>query len=86
MNPLDAMAAISGELEDGDNMDRLFYYDLRGWLVEDLLWKKDKMGMSASIEARVPYLDQDVVEYALKIGGLDEDPRPAAEADIPQTV
>jgi asparagine synthase (glutamine-hydrolysing) len=36
-------------------------------LVEDLLLKKDKMGMSASIEARVPYLDQDVVEYALKL-------------------
>jgi asparagine synthase (glutamine-hydrolysing) len=67
MNPLDTVAAISGELEDGDDMDRLFYYDLRGWLVEDLLLKKDKMGMSASIEARVPYLDQDVVEYALKL-------------------
>jgi asparagine synthase (glutamine-hydrolysing) len=67
INPLDVIAAISGELEDGDDMDRLFYYDLRGWLVEDLLLKKDKMGMSASIEARVPYLDQDVVEYALKL-------------------
>jgi asparagine synthase (glutamine-hydrolysing) len=66
-NPLEAMAAIVGQLEDGDDMDRLFYYDLRGWLVEDLLLKKDKMGMSASIEARVPYLDQDVVDYALKL-------------------
>jgi asparagine synthase (glutamine-hydrolysing) len=58
------------------DLDRLFLFDLRGWLVEDLLLKKDKMGMSASIEARVPYLDQDVVDFAttlpahLKLRGL----------------
>jgi asparagine synthase (glutamine-hydrolysing) len=55
--------------EDGeiDPIDRLFYFDIASWLVEDLLLKKDKMGMSASIEARVPYLDQDVVAFALRL-------------------
>jgi asparagine synthase (glutamine-hydrolysing) len=50
-----------------DALDRLFFFDLRSWLVEDLLLKKDKMGMSASIEARVPYLDQDVVAFSLRL-------------------
>ena len=54
-------------MDTEDDFDRLFYFDLKSWLVEDLLLKKDKMGMSASIEARVPYLDQDVVEFAMKL-------------------
>ena len=36
--------------------------DLRNWLVDDLLMKVDKMGMLASLEARVPYLDRNLVE------------------------
>jgi asparagine synthase (glutamine-hydrolysing) len=67
IDPLNVMMSISSELEAGDDLDRLFYFDMKAWLVEDLLLKKDKMGMSASIEARVPYLDQDVVEFALKL-------------------
>lgn len=57
-------ARETGVVED---IDRLFFFDIRSWLVEDLLLKKDKMGMSASIEARVPYLDQDVVAFALRL-------------------
>ena len=59
-----AEARATGDLEA---IDQLFYLDIRSWLVEDLLLKKDKMGMSASIEARVPFLDQDVVAYALRL-------------------
>ncbi len=59
-----AEARATGDL---DAIDRLFYLDIRSWLVEDLLLKKDKMGMSASIEARVPFLDEDVVAFALRL-------------------
>ena len=39
------------------NLDRVLWLDLKVWLPDDLLMKKDKMGMATSIEARVPFLD-----------------------------
>jgi asparagine synthase (glutamine-hydrolysing) len=76
VEPVEMIRLITGAFPGGSQLDKLFFFDLRGWLVDDLLQKKDKMGMSASIEARVPYLDQDVVEFAatlperLKVRGL----------------
>jgi asparagine synthase (glutamine-hydrolysing) len=40
--------------------------DLGTYLVE-LLMKQDQMSMAASIESRVPYLDHELVEYAMSI-------------------
>jgi asparagine synthase (glutamine-hydrolysing) len=65
--PVDLVRDVTRSLDTTDALERLFYYDLRGWLADDLLLKKDKMGMSASIEARVPYLDQDVVDFATRL-------------------
>lgn len=76
IEPLEILRGVIDPFAGGSDLDRLFFFDLRAWLVDDLLQKKDKMGMSASIEARVPYLDQDVVDFAatlpdnLKIRGL----------------
>jgi asparagine synthase (glutamine-hydrolysing) len=44
-------------------LDRLLYADLKTYLVE-LLMKQDQMSMAASIESRVPFLDQRLVEFA----------------------
>ncbi|MGB8329621.1 MAG: asparagine synthase (glutamine-hydrolyzing), partial [Polyangiales bacterium] len=46
----------------GGAVNAALHTDLRNWLVDDLLMKVDKMGMLASIEARVPYLDRGLVE------------------------
>jgi asparagine synthase (glutamine-hydrolysing) len=46
----------------GGVVNAALHADLQNWLVDDLLMKVDKMGMLASLEARVPYLDRDVVE------------------------
>lgn len=48
-------------------LDRQLYADITGYLVDDILVKLDRMSMAVSLEARVPYLDPELVEYALSI-------------------
>ena len=48
-------------------LDKLMYYDLKTSLPEQLLMLTDKMTMATSLEARVPFLDHRVVEYAARI-------------------
>ncbi len=56
-------------------LDQLQQVYCRGWLVEDLLMKADKMTMLNSLELRVPFLDHALVEWAarapleVKVGG-----------------
>ncbi len=55
-------------LKDFDGMGRLrdaLVFDLRTVLCDSLLMKVDKSTMRASLEARVPFLNVPVVEYAL---------------------
>jgi asparagine synthase (glutamine-hydrolysing) len=60
-----------------DPLDRMLDVDVRTWLVDDLLMKMDKMSMAASIEARVPLLDNPLIDWAThlssrhKIRGLE---------------
>lgn len=48
-------------------LDRMLDVDVRLWLCDDLLMKMDKMSMAASVEARVPLLDNPLVDWALKL-------------------
>ena len=63
------------ESADGGILDRITHTDLQTYLVE-LLMKQDQMSMATSVESRVPYLDHELVEYAVglhpnnKIQGL----------------
>ncbi len=54
------------ERSSGEMLQRLLYTDLKTYLVE-LLMKQDNMSMAASIESRVPFLDHELVEFALRI-------------------
>ena len=51
----------------GDFLQRLIYLDMKLRLPELLLMRVDKVTMSTSVEARVPYLDHKLVELAMDI-------------------
>ena len=69
-NPADPSAFTKRYFEEcpsGDDVTRMQYADLNTWLVQDILVKADRMSMANSLELRVPFLDREMLEVALKI-------------------
>src|SRR5258706_1510278 len=68
--------AILDACDAGDSLDRFLYCDMHTRLVDDILVKGDRMSMGAGVEARVPFLDHKLGEFAarlprqLKVSGL----------------
>ncbi|HEX8966683.1 MAG TPA: asparagine synthase (glutamine-hydrolyzing) [Chloroflexota bacterium] len=60
-------ADVDGALPRASQLDRMIGIELRQRLPELLLMRVDKVTMGSSLEARVPYLDHKLVEYALAI-------------------
>src|SRR5207302_339029 len=52
---------------DGPPLNRLVWLDFLSYLPDNLLAKVDRGTMLASIEARAPYLDREVMELALPL-------------------
>src|SRR5690606_1820187 len=50
-----------------DMLTRMIYNEFRLRLPELLLMRVDKIGMSTTIEARVPFLDHELVEFTMDI-------------------
>jgi asparagine synthase (glutamine-hydrolysing) len=50
-----------------DSLNRLLYTDLKTFLPELNLTYSDKLTAAASVEGRVPFLDNEVVEFAAKL-------------------
>lgn len=68
---------IAASVLSRDATDKLLYLDSRTYLPSDILTKVDRMTMAASLEARVPLLDYQLIETvekipaALKLKGLE---------------
>ncbi len=60
-------AEVDRALPGASQLERMIGIELRQRLPELLLMRVDKVAMGSSIEARVPYLDHKLVEYALAI-------------------
>jgi asparagine synthase (glutamine-hydrolysing) len=62
-------ATVAGALDEvsAERAGNQMRSDLRLYLPEDILPKVDAMSMAVSLEARVPYLDNEVIDLALRI-------------------
>ena len=52
---------------DADQMEKMIYQELKLRLPELLLMRVDKLTMATSVEVRVPFLDHQLVEFAMTI-------------------
>jgi len=51
----------------GDDLARVAAIDLAYYFVDDLMVKNDRTFMAHSVEARFPYMDRDVVDFATRL-------------------
>jgi asparagine synthase (glutamine-hydrolysing) len=58
---------LLSKFPEADSLDKMIYLDFKVRLPELLLMRADKMTMANSVEARVPYLDYQFVEYILSL-------------------
>lgn len=52
---------------DAPFLNRILHLQFAHWLPDDILTKQDKMAMANGIEVRVPFLDHELVEFALSL-------------------
>jgi asparagine synthase (glutamine-hydrolysing) len=68
-DPVDLLRARFEETGEAELLARLQDVDLGTYLVDDLLVKTDRASMAHSLEARVPFLDSVVTNFALSLPG-----------------
>ena len=58
---------LSGLMDGTDELGGLQYLEMRSTISDELLMYSDKLSMAHSLELRVPYLDQELVEYVERL-------------------
>jgi asparagine synthase (glutamine-hydrolysing) len=94
ISPRESFEQVTSHLDPGlDPVEQALYFEQRTFL-HGLLVVEDKMSMAHSMEARVPFLDNELVDFALRIparerAGSDEGKvllRQAARAFLPDVL
>jgi asparagine synthase (glutamine-hydrolysing) len=66
-DPFDAYATFFDEVAGAEPLNRSLYVDIQTWLANDILPKVDRASMAVGLEARVPFLDFALVEFAFRL-------------------
>lgn len=62
--PPDSSSSVQFEFDPrNSSLRKILYFDQTSWLPDNLLERGDRMTMAASIEARMPFLDTQLVTY-----------------------
>jgi asparagine synthase (glutamine-hydrolysing) len=61
------LAPLDGRLREPDVLQKIPYLEMKLRLAEHLLMRVDKLTMAHAVEARVPFLDHDVVDFATRL-------------------
>lgn len=61
------LAPLQGRLVHPEILQKITYLEMKMRLPEHLLMRVDKLTMAHSVEARVPFLDPDIVDFAARL-------------------
>jgi asparagine synthase (glutamine-hydrolysing) len=61
------LGGLNGHLTDPEVLQKIPYMEMKLRLPEHLLMRVDKLTMAHAVEARVPFLDHDVVDFATRL-------------------
>ncbi|HXG12343.1 MAG TPA: asparagine synthase (glutamine-hydrolyzing) [Gemmataceae bacterium] len=61
------LSGLTGRLTEPEVLQKISYLELKLRLPEHLLMRVDKLTMAHAVEARVPFLDHDVVTFATRL-------------------
>jgi asparagine synthase (glutamine-hydrolysing) len=67
LSPFDHLEQHFSEVSECHYLDQAMYVDIKSWLVDDILFKVDRMSMAHSLEVRTPFLDHRLVEFAASL-------------------
>lgn len=67
-DPFEYFYKVGSDLDkQTSDLDRMLFWELKTFLVDHNLNYTDKLGMAVGVEARVPFLDLDLVEFSQSI-------------------